>query len=84
LGDEFDFEAVQAFAANLNLSLHIGDPKRNERDQSWTIGIGRRQAGSSDSAVIAVAQLSLRELQRTYDEINIGARGSIVLFRADG
>ena len=30
-----------------------------------------------------MAQISLRELQRTYDDVNIGAAGSIVLFRSD-
>jgi PAS domain-containing protein len=81
--NDTDLEAMRAFTADADLALHIGDPKRREGDRTWRVGISRRQVSADGKGIIAVAQVSLGELQRAYDEIQIGAAGSIVLFRSD-
>ncbi|CAA9321812.1 MAG: hypothetical protein AVDCRST_MAG90-1043 [uncultured Microvirga sp.] len=81
--NDIDLEAVRAFAANPGLTLHIGDPKRHEAGRTWHLGISRSQVSADGTSVIAVAQMSLRDLQQAYDEIQIGGSGSIVLFRSD-
>jgi diguanylate cyclase (GGDEF)-like protein/PAS domain S-box-containing protein len=83
LTDEIDWEALDAHINDPSLRLHIGEPKRDGSNRMWQIGISRRQIASNGASVIAVAHVSLQDLQRAFDEIQIGAGGSIVLFRSD-
>lgn len=81
--DDTDWAAMYAHSANSTSHLHIGDPRWNEDDRTWRVGISRRHATPDGRSLIAVAQTSLGKLQRDFNDIKIGEDGAIVLFRSD-
>ena len=81
--DEVDAQALQAHSANRSLGLHIGQPSWSASFGTWVIGLSRAQDLSGDRRVVAVVHVAVEELQRFYEEINIGRNGAIALFRTD-
>jgi diguanylate cyclase (GGDEF)-like protein len=84
-GDGIDLETDLAFRNAPQLGLYISRPRRDGPSRTWLTGISRAgAAGSPAAAFVATAHIDIEQLQRLFDEINIGKQGSIALWRSDG
>jgi diguanylate cyclase (GGDEF)-like protein len=84
-GDGIDLDVDRAYRDEPNLDLYVSRPRRDGSSRRWLTGIARHGApGTPAARLIVVAHVDIEELQRLFDEINIGASGSIVLWRSDG
>jgi diguanylate cyclase (GGDEF)-like protein len=84
-GDGIDLDVDRAYRDEPNLDLYVSRPRRDGPSRRWLTGIARHGApGTPAARLIVVAHVDIEELQRLFDEINIGASGSIALWRSDG
>jgi diguanylate cyclase (GGDEF)-like protein len=66
-------------------SMHVGPPIRSRRDRAWLITVSRRVDNADGSfGGVVVASIQERYFQRLYERVNLGKRGSVTLFTADG
>ncbi|GJD47721.1 Sensor histidine kinase RcsC [Methylobacterium crusticola] len=78
-----DADLLRAFEAAPGTGLLIGRPAR--LGGGWIVSLARRVVPRpGETPLIAVADLSLAELQRLYGRLDLGPRGSIALLRSDG
>ena len=78
-GDGIDLEIDRAYRENPNLDRYISRPRRDGPSRTWLTGVSRPAGG-----LIAVAHVDIEQLQSLFEEINVGQKGSITLWRSDG
>jgi diguanylate cyclase (GGDEF)-like protein len=84
-GDGIDLETHLAHARDPKLQLYISRPRRDGPSRKWLVGISRAGTRSTGTAAfLAIAHVDIEQLQRVFDEINVGPNGAITLWRGDG
>jgi diguanylate cyclase (GGDEF)-like protein len=84
-GDGIDLETHLAFRRDPSLRLYISRPRRDGPSRRWLTGISRPgQPGTPAASLVATAHIDIEQLQRVFDEIDVGANGAIALWRSDG
>ena len=67
------------------IGLFIGVPFRNSHDGDWMIGLSRRRTNADGSfAGAVVGTMGLGYFRRIFSAFDLGANGTVTLFRADG
>ncbi|MEH3145463.1 MAG: ATP-binding protein [Methylobacterium frigidaeris] len=78
-----DAALLADMAAHPGESFWVGSPLPSET--GWHVSVARRIAArEEETPLVAVADLSLAELQRFYASLDLGAQGAISLIRTDG
>ncbi len=80
-----DADLVRAALAVGQSELAIGQPTRVGPADSWFVSVARLVVPRpGETPLVAVADLSLTELQRLYGRLDLGPNGAIGLLRSDG
>ena len=75
----------QFHRVNPKPGVHIGDPVESRSDGTWAMTVSRRLDGPDGSfAGVAVAGITIDNLDRFYAQFNIGHAGVISLVMTDG
>ena len=83
--EPIDAALVQALDRDGAADLAVEAPTWDAGRAAWSVGIGRRIAAPrSRTSLIVTATVSLAALQRLYETLDLGANGSVVLYRSDG
>ncbi|WP_298956370.1 ATP-binding protein [uncultured Methylobacterium sp.] len=78
-----DAALLADMAAHPGEAFWVGAPLPSET--GWHVSVARRIAArAGDAPLVAVADLSLAELQRFYASLDLGAQGAVTLIRTDG
>ncbi|BCM85462.1 ATP-binding protein [Methylobacterium indicum] len=84
-GRPSDADLVQSALAMGQSELAIGWPTRTGPADSWFVSVARLvMPRPGETPLVAVADLSLVELQRLYGRLDLGPNGAIGLVRSDG
>ncbi|MGX7707382.1 ATP-binding protein [Methylobacterium sp. Gmos1] len=84
-GRATDADLVHAALAVGQSELAIGQPTRIGPADSWFVSVARLvMPRAGETPLVAVADLSLTELQRLYGRLDLGPNGAIGLLRSDG
>ncbi len=84
-GRPTDADLVRARLAVGQSELAIGQPTRIGPADSWFVSVARLVVPRpGETPLVAVADLSLTELQRLYGRLDLGPNGAIGLLRSDG
>ncbi|QRE75105.1 ATP-binding protein [Methylobacterium aquaticum] len=84
-GRPTDADLVRAALAVGQSELAIGQPTRIGPADSWFVSVARLVVPRpGETPLVAVADLSLTELQRLYGRLDLGPNGAIGLLRSDG
>jgi PAS domain S-box-containing protein len=83
-----DMSNVDYFKTNRDrpgLGLYLSPPSRSRTNGSWVMAISRRIDRPDGSfAGVAVGFLRLAYLEKLFKGVNLGAGGTVALFRSDG
>ncbi len=84
-GRPSDAELVRSALAMGQSELAVGWPTRIGPADSWFVSVARLvMPRPGETPLVAVADLSLTELQRLYGRLDLGPNGAIGLLRSDG
>ncbi|NGM37807.1 response regulator [Methylobacterium sp. DB0501] len=84
-GRSTDAGLIRAALAMGQSELAIGSPTRVGPADTWFVSVARMVTPRpGETPLVAVADLSLTELQRLYGQLDLGANGAIGLLRSDG
>jgi PAS domain S-box-containing protein len=84
-GRSTDADLVRAALSVGQSELAIGQPTRVGPADSWFVSVARLVVPRpGETPLVAVADLSLTELQRLYGRLDLGPNGAIGLLRSDG
>jgi diguanylate cyclase (GGDEF)-like protein len=84
-GDGIDLETHLAYRRDPSLQLYVSRPRRDGPTRRWLTGFSRPgQPGTPTASFVAIAHIDIEQLQRVFDEIDVGPNGAIALWRADG
>ncbi|AWN52708.1 ATP-binding protein [Methylobacterium sp. 17Sr1-1] len=84
-GRATDAELVRAALSVGQSELAVGSPTRVGPADSWFVSVARLVVPRpGETPLVAVADLSLSELQRLYGRLDLGPNGAIGLLRSDG
>ena len=84
-GRPSDAELVRSAIAMGQSELAVGWPTRIGPADSWFVSVARLvMPRPGETPLVAVADLSLTELQRLYGRLDLGPNGAIGLLRSDG
>jgi diguanylate cyclase (GGDEF)-like protein/PAS domain S-box-containing protein len=84
-GREVSYEGEKEVWVSPPDGVHVTKPFRDQISGAWLVGVSRVvSAREGIPGNIVVAHVALDYFQRLYDNLNVGEKGSIVLFRSDG
>jgi PAS domain S-box-containing protein len=82
---EIDDEGYYASNARRDRSIHVTLPSYNAALGQWVIGVSRRIAITAEPYdLVVVTHISLDYFRLLFEGLDLGAKGSVVLFRDDG
>lgn len=85
IGHRAETDADMIHGRGPHHGLYIGRPVQDEVSGASIIGVSRRGGGRDGGpGNVVVAHVALDYLQRFIDEVDVGAKGSVSLFRVDG
>ncbi|GJD60437.1 ATP-binding protein [Methylobacterium frigidaeris] len=84
-GRPADAELIRAALSVGQSEIAVGWPTRTGPADSWFVSVARLVVPRpGETPLVAVADLSLTELQRLYGRLDLGPNGAIGLLRSDG
>ena len=82
---DIDDDGFYANSVNRERGIHVSLPGYNAALNQWVIGVSRRIALKSEPYdVIIITHISLDYFSTLFKGLDLGAKGSLVLFRTDG
>jgi PAS domain S-box-containing protein len=82
---EIDDEAFYASRDTRDRTIHVTLPAYDKALGTWVVGISRRISIRTEPYdLVLVTHLSLDCFRRLFEGLDLGAKGSVVLFRNDG
>jgi diguanylate cyclase (GGDEF)-like protein len=84
-GNNSDREYFRHHRANPSRAIHIGRPIKSRSTGAWIIPVSQRIDGPDGKfAGVALVTLRINFFERTYEELNIGKSGAVLLALSDG
>jgi diguanylate cyclase (GGDEF)-like protein len=84
-GNNSDREYFKYHQSNVSRAIHIGRPIKSRSTGAWIIPVSQRiNAHDGTFAGVALVTLRINFFERTYEELNIGASGAVLLALSDG
>ncbi len=84
-GNNADREYFRYHRANPGRALHVGPPIRSRSTGVWIIPVSRRiDLADGSFGGVALVTLKVDFFERIYDELDIGATGTVLLAMNDG
>src|SRR4051812_2591157 len=82
---DIDDDGYYANSVNRERSIHVSLPGYNAALNQWVIGVSRRIALKTEPYdLIIITHISLDYFNTLFRGLDLGAKGSLVLFRSDG